>query len=84
MSWGYVPKKLKRQRRYRLLRKKYKNFSCKTCRIANVCRKGLYWRTSGFGLVQFCPDWKAFKVKKKENNTTTCSEKKGFFKHLFK
>ena len=84
MSWGYIPKKLKRQRRQRLLRKKYKNFSCDTCRFAEVCLKGLCSRTSGKGRVEFCFGWKKAN---KANDATTCSEKKektSFFKKFFK
>lgn len=81
MSWGYVPKKLKRKRRERLLRKKYQNFSCDTCRFEDVCCS---IAKHGNGRVEFCSGWDKIQ---KVNNACTSSgkkEKKGFLKKLFK
>ena len=79
MSWGYIPKKLKRQRRQSLLRKKYKNFSCDTCRLTDICCSLEKFRN---GRVEFCPSWK--KTQKANNVGSSSAKKKGFFKTLFK
>ena len=96
MSWGYVPKKLKRQRRERLLRKKYKNFSCLTCAygLGRCPKNGAYYRARPIGgrpIAQNCDCWKISteaKFGKRDINTPNETDpkksRKGFFKKIFK
>ena len=75
MSWGYVPKKLKRARRERQRRKKSKNFSCETCRYDWYCGKG----------ISKCPNWVAPKKKNGGKDSKSIERKRrNVFKNIFK
>jgi len=83
MSMGYIPKKRKKVRHQRRMRKKYKNFSCETCRYAEgFCRK----RSRISEKFVKCEYWKASeKAKhpekfKKESNK---KPRKGIFGRIF-
>ena len=73
MSIGYIPKKLKHERRQRRLKKKYKNFSCETCRFKEGCMSTLYfkWELYGEKVNVSCPSWKPPYIK----SHLSCSKK---------
>lgn len=82
MSWGYVPKKLKYARRQRRARKKWKNFSCETCKYG----EGWCWNRQYGAIVTFCPKWKvSYKAKyPQKNNLAPTKEKKNTFAQRIK
>lgn len=67
MSMGYMPKKVQYAKRQQRLRKKHKNFSCKTCKHSGWCKHYLI-PDPPFGIIvlkgniEFCPHWKAEKT----------------------
>ena len=78
MSMGYMPKKVKYAKRQQRMRKKYKNFSCKTCSRDSWCKhRSIPTPPIGAiivtGNIEFCPDWKA---KKEEKIVTSPIESK--------
>lgn len=87
MSWGYVPKKLKYARRQRRMRKKYRNFSCYTCRNWKFCKKR-YIPTPPIGIARFtlenCPDWKVNKEPKIVNAPKSSAKTKLTFSERIK
>ena len=95
MSWGYVPKKLKKARRQKRLRKKYKNFSCVTCAYGRGCcpKSNVYYRALWHGegaIIKNCTSWEASteaKAAKGDANKASTTEKKqsrkGIFKRIF-
>ena len=85
MSMGYIPKKKLYVRRQRKLRKKYKNFSCKTCakthdwsECGTLCSHR-YELTQPFGMVvsnvQNCKYWKASSVAKMNSTAKVIKNK---------
>jgi hypothetical protein len=92
MSIGYIPKKLKYARRQKRLRKKYKNFSCLTCRSADLWCSERHKRTarraSNDKNVENCKYWKpSLEMKQEPKQTSVISDKKkrkGVFSRIFK
>lgn len=90
MSIGYMPKKLKNARRQKRMRKKYQNFSCKTCSKASYCKIRLV-PTPPIGVAifnrEFCPEWVASWRAKHPARVVTLSnqpKKKKSLKEIFK
>jgi hypothetical protein len=81
MSMGYMPKKVKYAKRQQRMKKKYKNFSCKTCEHHSWCKHKII-PTPPIGMVvvkgniEFCPHWKAEKKQKVVTSHTDVKNRK--------
>lgn len=88
MSMGYMPKKVKYAKRQQRLRKKYKNFSCQTCKYSSFCKHKISSTLIGVIVVkeniQFCPHWKAEKSKITGIETKKHTSFKKMFNNIFK
>lgn len=75
MSIGYIPKKLKHERRQRRLKKKY---SCKTCGQKEICMKAYYSDYT----IKFCPKWSPSYIEKETSHSkkTAKKRKRKFFR----